>query len=171
MTPLVPHPSTPERAFGVAAGVERVGATVLRVVYRLVGALDGVVLPAPTASRRRDRLWEHTCFEAFVSPGDGDGYVELNVAPSSEWAVYAFDRYREAASTPTPAAPDVVISRGTASLDVEATLSVAPGALRVGLTAVVERADGARSYWALCHPAAAPDFHHVAGWVVRLPPG
>ena len=34
----------------------------------------------------------------------------------------------------------------------------------IGLTAVIETADGQLSYWALQHPAARPDFHHRGGW-------
>jgi len=80
MTPLVPHPSTPETAFGVAAGVERVAGG-LRFAYRVVGDLAAVRVPPPAPARRTDRLWEHTCFEAFVAVDGEPGYVELNAAP------------------------------------------------------------------------------------------
>ncbi len=39
----------------------------LRLRYVLHGALDGMRLPPPGALRRGDRLWEHTCSEAFVA--------------------------------------------------------------------------------------------------------
>ena len=45
MTPLVPHPSTPETAFGVAAGVERVAGG-LRFAYRVVGDLTAATYVA-----------------------------------------------------------------------------------------------------------------------------
>ena len=167
MTPLVPHPSTPETAFGVAAGVERVGGA-LRFAYRVVGELGAVRFAPAAPSRRGDRLWEHTCFEAFVAVEGAPGYVELNVAPSSEWALYAFARYREPATTEPSVVPQIGVSRGADAVDVEATMPFDGGALRVALTAVVERTDGRKSYWALRHPAAAPDFHHEGGFVLRL---
>jgi hypothetical protein len=43
--------------------------------------------------------------------------------------------------------------------------------LRLGLAAVIEELDGARSYWALRHAPGAPDFHHVEGLALRLEPG
>jgi hypothetical protein len=170
MTPLVPHPSTPAGAFGVAAGVERVGRG-LRFAYRLVGSLRDVRVPPQTPSARRDRLWEHTCFEAFVQVDGETSYVELNVAPSTEWAIYAFAGYREAA--PPPAVePVVAVRHGVESIDLEATVALGrPGALRVGLTAVVETTDGRRTYWALAHPSPAPDFHRAEGFVARVEEG
>jgi hypothetical protein len=167
MTPLVPHPSTPETAFGVAAGVERVAGG-LRFAYRVVGDLDVVRVPPPALARRGDRLWEHTCFEAFVAVEDQTGYVELNAAPSGEWALYAFASYRERTDDPA-AEPAIEIARSADALDVAATLPGPPSALRVGLTAVIERTDGRTSYWALAHPPGKPDFHHADGFVARVP--
>jgi hypothetical protein len=167
MTPLVPHPSTPETAFGVAAGVERVDGG-LRFAYRVVGDLAVVQVPPPAPARRTDRLWEHTWFEAFVAV-DGEGqYVELNAAPSGAWAVYGFTRYRERTDDPS-ASPAIEVARNPDALDVAATLPCPTSALRVGLTAVIERTDGRTSYWALAHPSARPDFHHADGFVVRVP--
>jgi hypothetical protein len=39
----------------------------------------------------------------------------------------------------------------------------------VGLSAVIEAADGALSYWALRHPAGRPDFHHPDCFALDLP--
>ena len=167
MTPLVPHPSTPETAFGVAAGVERVAGG-LRVAYRVVGDLAAVRVPPPAPARRTDRLWEHTCFEAFVAVDGEPGYVELNAAPSGAWAVFGFARYRERVTDPA-GEPSVAIQRSPDALDVAATLPCPASALRVGLTAVIERTDGRTSYWALAHPSNRPDFHHADGFVARVP--
>ena len=170
MTPLVPHPSTPESAFGVAAGVERIAAG-LRFAYRIVGSLRDVCVPLEAPPLRRDGLWEHTCFEAFVQADGEASYVELNFAPSTEWAVYGFARYREA--TPPPAiVPVIAVDRGAESLDVTATVALGrAGALRVGLTAVVETTGGRLTYWALAHPSPAPDFHRAGGFVARVGEG
>jgi len=40
---------------------------------------------------------------------------------------------------------------------------------RLGISAVIEEADGTKSYWALAHPDGKPDFHAPAGFVLALP--
>jgi len=43
------------------------------------------------------------------------------------------------------------------------------GRALAAITAVIEEADGTKSYWALAHPAEKPDFHHPDGFVLELP--
>ncbi len=42
------------------------------------------------------------------------------------------------------------------------------GRTLAAITAVIEEADGTKSYWALAHPAEKPDFHHPDGFVLEL---
>ena len=35
-------------------------------------------------------------------------------------------------------------------------------------TAVIEEADGTKSYWALAHPSDKPDFHHPDSFALDL---
>lgn len=65
--------------------------------------------------------------------------------------------------------PVIEIERGAESLVLRATLAVPDGALRVGLSAVIEERRGAKSYWALAHPAGKPDFHHSDCFALELP--
>jgi len=44
-----------------------------------------------------------------------------------------------------------------------------PGEWLAAITAVIEEADGTKSYWALRHPSAQPDFHHADGFALELP--
>ena len=91
---LVPHGDGAAKAGVVVASVELGPGAALRFEYRLRGALGQLAIPRRAAPRRAERLWEHTCFEAFVAPGAGAGYYELNFSPSTAWAAYAFDDYR-----------------------------------------------------------------------------
>src|SRR6478672_473648 len=56
--------------------------------YRLSGNLRQILLPkvekAPGQSpdQRKDDLWKHTCFEAFLGIGGEKRYWELNASPS-----------------------------------------------------------------------------------------
>jgi len=174
---LKPHPSTPgapvER---IEVGAERTGARRLSLRYRVVGDMAGLLIPAPAGPARADGLWRHTCFEAFLRVPGGDAYWELNLSPSMQWAAYAFAGYRlgghdiEAVG---PLRPDVSSEAGSLSLEVSVDLSgvaglPADGAWELGLSAVIEEAGGAISYWALAHPPGKPDFHHADCFALEL---
>ncbi len=172
---LIPHSSgAPLPAVtSVAAHVSAAGAA-LHFEYRLSGELVELAIPRRVPSRRAERLWERTCFEAFVAAGAGAGYYELNFAPSGEWAAYEFDSYRSGMRPlDLPEAPliDVVANpnelRVTGSLEI-AALAAAPWPLRLGLTAVVEDRAGGRGYYALRHTRDKPDFHAAASFAVSL---
>ena len=80
---------------------------------------------------------------------------------------------RSARLTCHPATPavavrgtDVRVRRATAgSFEAE---SYRHAVLRIGPSTVVEASDGARSYWALRHPAAKPDFHRPDAFTMLL---
>jgi hypothetical protein len=132
------------------------------------------VLPPPAASTRTDELWRHTCCEAFARPLSGEGYVEINLAPSTQWAAYRFDGYRAGMAPAAVPAPDVEVQAGdsvvlTATLDLGFELP-RDAPWDVGLTAVLEEAGGWMSYWALAHAPGKPDFHHADCFALQLPP-
>ncbi|HEY1750356.1 MAG TPA: DOMON-like domain-containing protein [Caulobacteraceae bacterium] len=175
---LVRHPDFRAGAVdGLAAEAARRGPTGLVLRYELAGRLGDLAIPAAAPPERTDELWRHSCFEAFVAAGDpAGGYVELNFSPSSQWAAYGFSSYREGMAAAAIAAPSIEARfeggrrlRLDVSLDL-AGLLPADTAWRVALTAVVEAADGRKSYWALAHPPGRPDFHHAAGFAAVLGP-
>jgi hypothetical protein len=176
---LVPHAQTPSDV------VERVDVRVRRdrdgrlaLTFGLEGRLSALRLPPTTEPRRGHELWRHTCFEAFVARDGTTEYHELNLAPSREWAVYAFRAYRDGEALDDQAlAPRIVVRRQADRLELDALVvldRLSPRhrdeALRVALAAVVEEHDGTLSYWALRHPSGRPDFHHADGFALRLEP-
>lgn len=119
---------------------------------------DAIVWPELAEPHRTDDLWRTTCFELFVQTDDG--YVEYNLSPSSAWATYRFDAYRQGMRP----APEFVSSsgmrfEGPCAL-LRAQILLPPDATRLGFAAVIESTDGRFAHWALAHPAAKPDFHH-----------
>jgi hypothetical protein len=148
----------------------------LRLRYFVDGDVGRIALPAPAPSRPVDGLWRHTCFEAFIAGEASKAYCEFNFSPSTEWAVYGFTSYREGMAMLEHALPpQVAVSITADRIALEAvvpreTLLALPGdsVLRLGLSAVIERADGGHSYWALTHPGERPDFHDPAGFVLRI---
>jgi len=185
---LAPHPSTPcEPVRSILVGLRRQSDGMLEFTYELEGDLRAVRFPQPTTARRVDGLWRHTCFEAFVAPALGRGYMELNFSPSGQWAAYAFDRYREGMTVlegmpaPTIAVTAAGISRpagGRPSSRRPGPWRLAAGAridaladgtvARIGLAAVIEDAGGRLSYWSLHNRPGRPDFHHPDGFTLRI---
>ena len=175
---LKPHPGAKTPAIRIEAQTSRPEPALLDVRFTLTGAVGLVRLPPPGIGERSDKLWRHTCFEAFVrAPGEA-GYVELNFAPSGQWAAYRFSDYR---SDKIPA--DVRPGARAASLEPDGSFELAAavdlnrelGLLddqpwQVGLSAVIEERSGRISHWALAHPPGAPDFHHRDCFVLELPP-
>jgi hypothetical protein len=144
-------------------------------LYSLHGEVGRLRIPSAVPARRADKLWEHTCFEAFVAPQEGDAYFEFNFAPSGEWAAYVFRRYREGGALALDRTPAVSFRRTTGGLELEAIIDpgLLPGIhmgapLRLGLSAVIQDERGDRSYWALRHPSGRPDFHHPDAFVLVL---
>ena len=103
---------------------------------------------------------------------DGPGYREFNFSPSGEWAAYAFRGYRDGDELDIELAPEIVLRQTGDRLELDAEICkdlLPPGRrLRLGLSAVVEDADGVLSYWALRHPARKPDFHYTDAFALQL---
>ena len=177
MLPLQPHSNTP------CAAVQSLQAEIVLQTngdwlfrYALQADMQALRIPALQTSAAVDGLWEHTCLEAFIGVAGETAYREFNFSPSTQWAAYAFHDYRErnvwAASTApvitvTPTATGLVLEARIAAADLP--VNPAQQAWQIGLTAVIETAMGEKSYWALHHPAAKPDFHHRGGFAFSLP--
>jgi hypothetical protein len=76
---------------------------------------------------------------------------------------------------PAPiAAPGIDVAQTADALDLAVLLNLAglnlrPGPCRLALSAVIEDATGAKSYWALAHAPGRPDFHHRSSFACQLP--
>jgi hypothetical protein len=172
---LKPHPATPcPHVRSMTVSVEGTRTAVLALRYAIEGDIDRLLLPAQTRSQRAGELWKSTCFEAFLRVPGTTAYIELNFSPSSEWAAYRFDRYREGmVAIEVDPAPRIVCRRRSdalsADVDVDLdALQLQRVDLEVALSTVLEDRHGAISYWALAHPPGKPDFHHADGFVLRL---
>ncbi len=170
--PLLLHPdSRCDSVQGIEVDLVRTRADVLGLRYVVSGRIADLAIPPPAPSVRADRLWEHSCFEAFLGDEAGEAYAELNVSPSTEWAGYRFDGYRSGMRRAVFPAPRVEVEAAANRLELRVALQLnSPGRRRVGLSAVIEEANGSKSYWALALPPGAPDFHHPACFALELPP-
>lgn len=147
----------------------------LRFGYRVTGALDLLQVPLAATPARTDNLWQTTCFEAFIQPGEGAGYYEFNFSPSTAWATYHFTGPREdmrpAFEIPAPRIEIMAEKTGFqlgAVVDLPLREFPIDRPWRVGLTAVIQDTSGAKAYWALAHPPGSADFHNPGGRTLEL---
>jgi hypothetical protein len=172
------HPESPSvAARSLEIEVARPGRGSLVLTYVVTGAIGDLALPPMRMPERTDALWQHTCFEAFIRP-PGEGYYEFNFAPSKQWAAYRFDSYRsEMRQASGIAAPRIEVHSTGERFELQASLELpahsavgsTAGEWRLALSAVIEDMRGDKSYWALAHPPAKPDFHHPDCFAIALP--
>ena len=172
---LIAHPrSSYPRPLAIECDLFRANFTI-GIQFVLHGRLDRLVIPEPGEPQRRDDLWRHTCFEAFILPAGGEAYHEFNMAPSRAWAAYRFSSYRDGME---PSILEPLIDHVEYGIDRLTQVAIldfgddrpVQGALEVGLSAVIESADGSKSYWALAHGEGPPDFHNHDCFTAHLPP-
>ncbi len=162
---------------GIVAGIDvevtrqsvQQASQLVTIRYIITGAMADVAVPEESTPRRTDRLWERTCCEAFFGLRDRDDYFEFNFSPSTEWAVYRFANYRQGMTPVDGVLPHIEVRRSDERLELVAVIdsSLLPRSQtsRIGLSAVIEERAGRKSYWALAHPSAKPDFHHPSSFV------
>lgn len=168
--PFVLTPFQPVSDLAVAGKIVR-SYPWLTVEYRLTGTLDSIELPPAGPGQRRDGLWQTTCFELFLAEPGSQRYWEVNAAPSGDWNVYTFDGYRRG-MVPEIRCDRVDLSHRQQGASHQVTLRLLldwldiDASLQASVTAVI---DAERlSYWAITHPGQQPDFHHRAGFCLKI---
>ena len=165
---LKPHPDTVCAAVtGIDVEVTRPRPGCVALAYLVTGKISDLRVPPRAQSLRADELWKQTCFEAFIRTSPGTDYYEFNFSPSTQWALYRFNGYRSGMRVAdniqvSPIEVNLQAERCTllAALDLDQLKLPRGEKWQLGLSAVIEEANGRKSYWALAHPPGKPDFHH-----------
>ena len=138
-----------------------------RVTFVARGQIGAIAVPGIDEPGRFDNLWKTTCFEIFWSD-DGTSYREFNLSPSTRWACYDFDAFREGMRD-APAEVEIAIAVSASELRLDATIrSDLPLPGSVALNAIIEDADGVNRFWALAFQPGAPEFHAEQCRALRL---
>jgi len=170
---LLCHPASPCPAVQAVTARVVLASDGLRLRYFIHAEPAAIRLPEARPAQAADGLWQHTCCEAFIAPTGSTEYREFNFSPSGQWAAYRFSDYRERDTAFTaPLAPHIELRQHADGFELTASLAPAllpdAASLQLGLTVVIEAADGSKSYWALTHAAAQPDFHLRQSFALAL---
>jgi hypothetical protein len=174
MLRLICHPDNPPKdAESIEVAVTLSETGVFWVRYLIEIPENSLVTSGPADAFRTHGLWNSTCFEAFLRfPGRAD-YLEFNFSPSSQWAAYQFENYRQGGSDfPMTVAPEIGLDASHSHFALEAQLQLPPEwleqPLEISLTAIIEETGGRKSYWALRHGMGEPDFHQSDCFTLTL---
>jgi len=155
----------------ISVSVQREADGGLSLIYRLDGDPSALRIPDGATALPPERLWAYTCFELFVATDGQLPYREFNFSPGGQWIRFDFGDYRQRIASPPGPAPQLALRQPSRCLELSVRLPaehLPEGDLCLGLTAVVEHADGSHRYWALRHPSGQPDFHHREGFALAL---
>lgn len=169
MKSLIPFSVTAKaKSITIEVHHQQTSATSLKLDFVLKGALNLIQWPTPASPARKDKLWEHTCLEAFYrTSGSESAYTEINCSPAGAWNAYKFDSYRHG-MRPGLAIQVKLVSSNLHNTEARFSIEIQDSdgikLTALGLTAVIEFTDGEISYWALTHPAKDADFHDAQAW-------
>ena len=136
----------------------------IQVTYCLEGDLSQVKWPAiDINAARKDRLWQETCFEIFLSRSSGSEYVEFNFSPSGHWQCYEFSDYRTGQNTSREwrlqsFTQHVDDHKAVIDFNIESQMPRNMTA-RIGPCAVLLDKNNHYHYYAMEHDNNKPDFH------------
>ena len=170
MQPLMLHQTCdlgPIRAVTASLTATDVGCD---AEFRFEGDITRIKVPEPAPSVRTDNLWKTSCFEIFWQPIGGTWYREFNLSPSSRWAAYDFDSFREGMRDAPVDAISVSCSHTDSELVLKASIAAElPDPAQVALNGIVEDKAGNMQFWALAFPPGKPEFHSEAcrQWMVE----
>lgn len=139
-----------------------------RATFVATGDVSMIAVPTVAEPGRFDNLWQTTCFEIFWSH-DGTSYREFNLSPSTRWACYDFDAFREGMRD-APAEVEIAVTVTDTELRLTADIrSTLPLPATVALNGIIEDADGVNRFWALAFRPGAPEFHASECRALGLP--
>jgi hypothetical protein len=172
---LTPFPASSIPPIAITGNLSRQN-NVLALSYSLVGNLESILMPSPSAHpARKDELWKATCFEFFLALKDQPQYWEFNMSPSGDWNVYHMDTYRRVGFREETSIRwlQFEVKDEVEKLTLNVTVDLSPiiqaaQSLDVGITAVIQTRDGDETYWALVHPASQADFHLRESFTLAL---
>ncbi len=137
----------------------------IRLDYKVSDQVVPVWPEALAGMPRVTGLWESTCFELFLGHTESTSYLEVNLAPSGAWQVFSFSDVRSGQKESDDIEVRLIDASKQNQLVAELVTDIPAGDIRLGLSAVLELAEGKLLYFALRH-GTRPDFHDPANHVI-----
>jgi hypothetical protein len=172
---LIPFPASVLPHISITGNVS-LQNNILTLYYLISGEIENILFPLKSVSpRRQDELWKLTCFEFFLAIKDRPEYWEFNMSPSGDWNVYHMDAYRRVGFREETSLQQLPFEaqREADKFHLNVVVDLNPilqrrQSLELGITGIIQTADGKETYWALSHPARQADFHLRESFILVL---
>lgn len=143
----------------------------VNITFNIKGDIDKIVVPELSSNPQRiDRLWEQTCFEFFIGEKKKENYYEVNLSPSKDWNVFAFDSYRMGKRDELKIENvNISIEKTKKSLNLSTIIDfsdlIHSKNIVLGISAMTYDKSENGEYWAIKHSGDNPDFHSKANYI------
>lgn len=138
---------------------------IVDIAYELKGNIAEIVIPdIKTNPERLNKLWEQTCFEFFIGEKSKNNYYEVNLSPSKDWNVFAFDDYRKGKRDEIAVKQvKITIKKTNKTFKLSTSLDfselINSKEIMLGISAMIYKKSEKKQYWAIKHSGDKPDFH------------
>ncbi len=134
----------------------------LQLNYQISGNLENLILAQINQKiKRADKLWQNTCFEAFLKLKDSPEYIELNLSPFSAYNAYLFTGYRQGMQEIKIADinMDSAMLKNQYSFNAEIKFAESYFFESFSMTAILKLQSTKTTHWAITHASKKADFH------------
>ncbi len=137
----------------------------LNLKFILTGNLEKIIIENNSKNpKRKDKLWEKTCFELFIAEKNKKEYIEFNFSTSGDWNAFIFEDYRKNQKE-FYGISNVQISTEKSEEKIEINTDVIFSKniiyrnIIIQLSAILQHKNSEKSFWAIMHSGLKPDFH------------
>lgn len=153
----------------VHADVQLISADTIELTYTWVDNKKWIHFEFQPVGNRAMKLWEQTCFEAFVQPVGDKKYFEINLTINKSWNVFEFSDYR-IPQPPQEFAGAELIQVLIQDNQMKAQIKfkgVKFDRIKVSLCSVVILKNKSVTYWSNRHAEQKPNFHHFDSFTIE----
>lgn len=153
----------------IEADLKLIAEDTIELCFQWQDKKNHIVFADAPIGERAFKLWEQTCFEAFIQPVGNDRYFEINLTSNKSWNVFEFNGYRDPNPPQEFKKADLLrFTQKKNQLIVQIKLEgESLKKIKSSLCAVVILKDNPVSYWSTKHADPKPNFHHFESFIIE----
>lgn len=172
MLQLKPFSETSEitdRDLLIEADLQFITADTVELTYSWTDKKKWIHFEFQPAGNRVSKLWEQTCFEAFIQPVGSKRYFEINLTINKSWNAFEFSDYRNP-QPPNEFSGAELIHISIKDHQLKAQIKfegVKFNVIKASLCSVIFLKNKSVTYWSTRHADQKPNFHHFDSFTIE----